>query len=118
MVDGEIWLRMCSKKCGALRGKLEATDAALAKAGASDEIRAKVRNLADRTKALQDDWPNLDEAAAEKRLEELSSELEALGKSDPNVGKAIAEGELGHRPQLAVDQPAKVDDILAAGKVK
>ena len=118
MVDGEIWLRMCSKKCGPLLGKLEATDGALAKAGASDDIRAKVRDLADRTKALQDDWPNLDEAAAEKRLEELSSELEALGKSDPNVGKAIAEGELGQRPQLAVDQPAKVDDILAAGKVK
>ncbi|MGE0397121.1 MAG: DUF4157 domain-containing protein [Kofleriaceae bacterium] len=98
MVDGEIWLRMCSKHCGPLIAKLEGVDVALAKVGASDAARGKVRGIAERTKALEDDWDKLDPTDAEKRLDELSDELEALGKSDPDIGKAIADGDLSALP--------------------
>lgn len=98
MVDGELWLRLCSENCGPLLAKLRATDEALVAAGATRPTRERVLELIDATEALQNEWVRLDQATVERRLADLQHELESLGASSPAIAKAIADGDTGLIP--------------------
>jgi len=93
-VDGELWLRLCSKKCGPLLEKLQAVRKAIEGRG-SEELKTKLDALIERSDALQAEWAGLSEEAAESRLRDLSSDLEGLAADEPAVAKAIADGDVG-----------------------